>query len=74
MNYMKGNILSIIHFSALSKYFACKTFKCAFKAEVLGKTFVDLEPPRRQDDTYEAYLVKWIGIGMCFFGFDLFVL
>jgi len=65
---IRENYIALHDFTILqepSMKFGCRAFDSSgrFTEFATGKTFVDLEPPRRQD-TYEAYLIKWIGIGV----------
>jgi len=66
--YIRDNYIALHDFSILqdpSVKFGCRAFDESgrFTEFATGKTFQDLEPPKRQD-TYEAYLIKWIGIGV----------
>ncbi|XP_063693442.1 uncharacterized protein LOC134825216 isoform X2 [Bolinopsis microptera] len=65
---IRDNYIALHDFSILNQpemKFGCRAFDRSgrFTEFATGKTFVDLEPPRSQD-TYEAYLVKWIGVGV----------
>lgn len=65
---IRDNYIALHDFSILqepSVKFGCRAFDRSgrFTEFATGKTFGDIEPPKRQD-TYEAYLVKWIGIGV----------